>query len=53
MRTFSFLFAFAVFLVGPCMAGSSAEHAAHNIGTFSYNGTPVAGPASALVMAAR
>jgi hypothetical protein len=52
MRTFSFLFAFAVFLVGPCMAGSSAEHAAH-IGTFSYSGTPVTGPASALVMAAR
>jgi hypothetical protein len=52
MRTFSFLFAFAVFLVGPCMAGSSAEHAAH-IGTFSYSGTPVTGPATALVMAAR
>lgn len=52
MRTFSFLFAFAVFLVGPCMAGSSAEQAAH-IGTFSYSGTPVAGIASAMVMAAR
>jgi len=52
MRTFSFLIAFAVFLVGPCMAGSSAEHAAH-IGTFSYSGTPIAGPAPAMVMAAR
>jgi len=52
MRTFSFLIAFAVFLVGPCMAGSSAEHAAH-IGTFSYSGTPIAGSAPAMVMAAR
>lgn len=52
MRTFSFLFAFAVFLVGPCMAGASTEHAAH-IGTFSYSGTPIAGFAPAMVMAAR
>jgi hypothetical protein len=52
MRTFSFLFAFAVFLVGPCLAGSSAEHAAH-IGTFSYSGSPIASPAPAMVMAAR
>jgi len=52
MRTFSFLFAFAIFLVGPCMAGSSAEHAA-GIGTFSYSGTPIAGATPAPVMAAR
>lgn len=52
MRTLSFLFAFAVFLVGPCMAGSSAEHVAH-IGTFSYSGTPIVGTAPAMVMAAR
>lgn len=52
MRTLSFLFAFAVFLVGPCMAGSSAEHAAH-IGTFSYSGTPIAGSPPVMVMAAR
>lgn len=52
MRTFSFLIAFAVFLVGPSMAGSSAEHAAH-IGTFSYSGTPITSPAPAMVMAAR
>lgn len=52
MRTFSFLIAFAVFLVGPCMAGSSAEHTA-SIGTFSYSGTPITGTASAMVMAAR
>lgn len=52
MRMLSFLFAFAAFLVGPCMAGSSAEHAAH-IGTFSYSGTPIVGTAPAMVMAAR
>jgi hypothetical protein len=52
MRTFSFLIAFAVFLVGPCMAGSSVERVA-SIGTFSYSGTPIASPAPAMVMAAR
>jgi hypothetical protein len=52
MRTLSFLFAFAVFLVGPCMAGSSAEQAAH-IGTFSYSGTPIVGTAPAMVVAVR
>lgn len=52
MRPFSFLFAFAVFLVGPCMAGSSSEHAAH-IGTYSYSGTPIADTAPMMVMAAR
>jgi hypothetical protein len=52
MRTFSFLIALAVFLIGPCMAGSSDEHAA-GIGTFSYSGTPIAGFAPAMVMAAR
>jgi hypothetical protein len=52
MRTLSFLFAFAVFLVGPCMAGSSAEHAA-GIGTFSYSGTPIASTDPAMMIAAR
>ena len=52
MRTFSFLIAFAVFLVGPGMAGSSVERVA-SIGTFSYSGTPIASPAPAMVMAAR
>lgn len=52
MRTFSFLFAFAIFLVGPCMAGASVEQGA-SIGTFSYSGSPVADAAPVLLMAAR
>jgi hypothetical protein len=52
MRTFSFLVAFAVFLVGPCLAGASSDPAT-GIGTFSYSGTPVAGTAPAMVVAAR
>ncbi len=52
MRTFSFLFAFAIFLVGPCMAGAAVEQGA-SIGTFSYSGSPIASTAPAFVVAAR
>ncbi|MDB5516807.1 MAG: hypothetical protein JWQ17_3565 [Tardiphaga sp.] len=53
MRTFSFIMAFAFFLVGPSLAGSS-EAKLPGIGTFSYNGSSVnvAAP-QAMVVAAR
>jgi hypothetical protein len=53
MRTISFILAFAFILAGPSMAGSS-ENGLPGIGTFSYNGSPVA-PATAqlMVVAAR
>jgi len=53
MRTVSFILAFAFILAGPSMAGSS-DNGLPGIGTFSYNGSPVAtaGP-DALVVAAR
>ena len=40
MRTFSFIIAFACFLVGPSMAGSS-QTGLPGVGTFSYHGAPV------------
>jgi hypothetical protein len=40
MRIISFILAFAFFLAGPSMAGSS-ENGLPRIGTFSYNGSPV------------
>ena len=53
MRTFSFLLAFAFVLAGPSMAGSS-DNGLPGIGTFAYNGSPLAGPAAqAMVVAAR
>jgi hypothetical protein len=44
MRTISFILAFAFVLAGPSMAGSSDQDLP-GIGTFSYNGSPVAAPA--------
>jgi hypothetical protein len=41
MRTLSFILAFAFVLVGPSMAGSS-DGSLPGIGTFSYNGSPIA-----------
>jgi hypothetical protein len=51
MRTISFILAFAFVLAGSSMAGST-ENDLPGIGTFSYNGSPVAAP-HALVVAAR
>ncbi|XIA62620.1 hypothetical protein ACFIOY_24325 [Bradyrhizobium sp. TZ2] len=44
MRTISFILAFAFILAGPSMAGSSDQDLP-GIGTFAYNGSPVANPA--------
>ena len=44
MRTISFILAFAFVLAGPSMAGSSGN-GLPDIGTFSYNGSPVTTPA--------
>ena len=41
MRTFSFILAFAFILAGPSMAGSS-DQGLPGVGTFAYNGSPVA-----------
>jgi hypothetical protein len=41
MRTLSFILAFAFILAGPSMAGS-ADQTLPGIGTFAYNGSPVA-----------
>jgi hypothetical protein len=41
MRTISFILAFAFILAGPSMAGSSDQHLP-GVGTFAYNGSPVA-----------
>jgi hypothetical protein len=52
MRTFSFILAFAVVLVGPSLAGST-ESNLPGIGTFAYTGSPVvaSAPHSMLVAA--
>jgi len=44
MRTTSFILAFAFMLAGPSMAGSSDQNLP-GVGTFAYNGSPVAAPA--------
>ena len=41
MRTLSFLLAFAFVLAGPSIAGSS-DSKLPGIGTFAYNGSPIA-----------
>lgn len=41
MRALSYIFATVLFLTGPLMAGS-ADNDLPGIGTFSYNGSPVA-----------
>jgi hypothetical protein len=53
MRNLSFLLAFAFLLAGASMAGST-DSGLPCIGTFAYNGSPVATPAQqSLVVAAR
>ena len=51
MRTFSFILAFAFILAGPSMAGSSDQNLP-GVGTFAYQGSPVASPASQPVVVA-
>jgi hypothetical protein len=52
MRTISFILAFAFVVAGPSMAGSSDQHLP-GVGTFAYNGSPVATPAArSMVVAA-
>jgi hypothetical protein len=51
MRTVSFILAF-VFVVAGCSMAGSAESGLPSVGTFSYNGTPVA-PSQTLVVAVR
>jgi hypothetical protein len=51
MRTISLILAFALVLAGSSIAGS-AETGMPGIGTFSYNGSPVAAP-QAFIVAAR
>ncbi|WP_197520884.1 hypothetical protein [Bradyrhizobium icense] len=53
MRTTSFILALAFILAGPSMAGSS-DQGLPGIGTFAYNGSPVAAAASQpMVLAAK
>jgi hypothetical protein len=52
MRTLSFILAFAFVLAGPSLAGSS-EGDLPGIGTFAYNGSPIAAAPQAMVVAAR
>ena len=51
MRTFSVILALAFVLVGPSMAGSS-DGSLPGIGTFAYNGSPVATSAPHAVLVA-
>jgi len=51
MRTISFILAFAFVVAGSSMAGSP-DSGLPGIGTFSYNGSPVAAP-HVMVVAAR
>ncbi len=51
MRTVSFILAFVFVVAGTSLAGS-VEGGLPGVGTFSYNGTPVA-PSETLVVAAR
>jgi hypothetical protein len=51
MRTLSFILALVFVVAGSSMAGS-VESGLPGVGTFSYNGTPVA-PSQSLVVAAR
>jgi hypothetical protein len=53
MRTFSFILAFAFILAGPFLARSS-DGDLPGIGTFAYNGSPIATTApQAIVVAVR
>jgi hypothetical protein len=51
MRSVSFLLAFAFIVAGTSMAGS-VESGLPGVGTFSYNGSPIASP-PAMVFATR
>ena len=51
MRTLSFILAFAFILAGPSLAGSS-DTGLPGVGTFAFNGSPVAG-SQTMVVAAR
>ena len=51
MRTVSFILAFVFVIAGSSMAGSM-ESGLPNVGTFSYNGTPVT-PSQTLIVAVR
>ena len=51
MRTLSFILAFAFVLAGPSMAGSS-ENMMPGIGTFAYNGSPIAAAPQAAALQA-
>jgi hypothetical protein len=50
MRALSYIIAIVVLLTGPSMAGS-AENDLPGIGTFAYNGSPVATPIPAVMAA--
>jgi hypothetical protein len=52
MRTTSFVLAFAFMLAGPSLAGSS-DQVLPGVGTFTYNGSPVASAATPVMLAAR
>jgi len=52
MRTLSFILAFAFVLAGPSMAGLS-ENTVPGVGTFAYNGSPIAVAPQVIVLAAR
>jgi hypothetical protein len=51
MRTLSFILAFAFVLAGPSMAGSP-DSGLPGIGTFAYNGSPIASPAPRTILVA-
>lgn len=51
MRTFSFILAFAAFLIGPSLARTS-DVSLPGVGTFSYNGSLVISDAPQLTMVA-
>jgi hypothetical protein len=50
MRTLSFILAFAFVLAGPSLAGSS-DTGLPGIGTFAYNGSPIATADAPMVLA--
>jgi hypothetical protein len=50
MRPFSYVIALVLLLAGPSLAGS-ADHDLPGIGTFTYNGSPIAPPAPAVMVA--
>ena len=52
MRTLGFILAFAFVVAGPSMAGSS-ENMMPGVGTFAYNGSPIAAAPQTIVVAAR